>query len=182
MLMDYGLSEADANRVFRNVFGHAEGVWHEFDLGLVTPDEVVERYSEMFPEDREVIDYFVHHGEYMQVPRPEIWKRVHQLREKGYNIYLLSNYPEELFRKHTEYADFMQDLDGMMVSYMIHEGKPDPVIYLALCDKYNLAPKDCLFLDDRAENVEGGIRIGMQSLQVTSRAQLAELLDALLEN
>ena len=59
---------------------------------------------------------------------------MHRLKEAGYHIYLLSNYPESLFKKHTEYADFMNDIDGLMVSYMINITKPDERIYQALCD------------------------------------------------
>ena len=106
---------------------------------------------------------------------------MHQLREAGYSIYLLSNYPEILFQKHTQYADFMQDIDGLMVSYMNGEAKPESTIYLSLCSKYDLTPESCLFFDDRPENVLSARKLGMSAMQVTSQDALADCLRTLLQ-
>ena len=99
------------------------------------------------------------------------------LKEKGYKIYILSNYPESLFKKHTEYADFMDDIDGLMVSYMIHKAKPDDAIYKALCDKYNLDKNESIFFDDREENVEGAMEFGIKAVRILSEQVLLDELD-----
>lgn len=180
MLMDYGLDEAEAFRVGRVMFDDPDGLWKEYDLAIKTQEEIVEQYCEKYPEDAEVIRWFICHGEYMHVARPAIWKLVHQLKEAGYHLYILSNYPEILFKKHTQYADFLEDMDGMMVSYMIHIGKPERDIYQALCAKYGLNKEECLFFDDRAENVQGAIDFGMRAKRVLSAKGLAADLEELL--
>ncbi len=124
--------------------------------------------------------WFLRHGEYMPVARPEIWDRVHELKKRGYGIYLLSNYSEDLFRKHTQYADFMNDIDGKIVSYAVHLVKPDHAIYEELVRRYNLTREDCIFFDDREENVAAAIECGIRAVRVTGRAMLAEALDKLL--
>lgn len=96
-------------------------------------------------------------------------------------MYLLSNYSEELFKKHTEYADFMNDIDGLIVSYMVHKAKPDPAIYAALCEKYELNPSECLFFDDRLENVQAAISYGMQAKRVLSKEGLVEDLEKIVQ-
>ncbi|MBP3476785.1 MAG: HAD family phosphatase [Lachnospiraceae bacterium] len=180
MLRDYGLCEADALRVGTEVFEDSSNLWSTFDRGIVTMEEIIASYCHKYPADGEAITWFISHGEYMHVPRPAVWKLVHQLKESGFRIYLLSNYPEVLFQKHTEYADFMQDIDGLMVSYMIHQSKPDRAIYEALCDKYGLTPESCLFFDDRLENVQGARDFGMTAVHVTSQESLLEYLRSLL--
>lgn len=182
MLQDYGLSAEEAYRVGYEMFDDPDGIWHIFDVGLHTQEEIIQMYVDKFPEDEGPIRFFIEHGEYMTVPRPEIWARIPRLKAAGYHIYLLSNYPEELFHKHVEYADFMRELDGMEVSYQHHLTKPDRAIYESLCTRYHLDPAECLFYDDRIENVEGAIAYGMQSVQVTGRAMLAAELDRMLEN
>lgn len=172
MLMDYGLSKEEAIRVGNEMFEDPDELWHIFDLGDMTQEEIIEQYCKKYPKDAKAINWFIKHGEYMHVPRPEIWEKVHELKEKGYGVYILSNYPEVLFKKHTMYADFLNDLDGMMVSYMIHKAKPDKAIYQALCDKYDLDKSECLFFDDREMNVHGARDFGMKAIQVTSREQL----------
>lgn len=179
MLQDYGLSMEEADRVGRKTFDDPDGLWREYDRGVLTQEEVIAAYAERYPADEEVIRWFISHGEYMHVARPKVWKKVHELKEKGYRIYLLSNYSEDLFKKHTEYADFMKELDGLIVSYMIKKVKPDPAIYHALCEKYGLIPEECLFFDDREENVKAAIAYGMDAIQVISAEGLLQDLDKL---
>ena len=180
MLMDYWLDESEAYRVGRELFDDPDGLWHEYDLGVKSQEEIIQEFEQKHPKDAEVIRWFISHGEYMHVARPAIWKLVHQLKEAGYHLYILSNYPEILFKKHTQYADFMDDMEGMVVSYMLHVGKPERVVYQTLCDRYGLNKEECLFFDDRAENVQGAIDFGMRAKRVLSAKGLAVDLEELL--
>lgn len=177
MFMDYGLDEDNAIRVGTQMFNDPDRTWDIFDLGIKSDEEITDIFCKKYPGDEDVIRWFIRHGEYMQVPRPKVWKKVHELKQKGYKIYILSNYPESLFKKHTEYADFMDDIDGLMVSYMIHKAKPAEDIYTALCDKYGLDRSESIFFDDRSENVEGAIKFGMKSVKILSEQVLLDELD-----
>lgn len=180
MLMDYGLYEKNAIRVGTQMFNDPDRTWDVFDLGTKSDNEIADIFCKKYPDDEEAIRWFIRHGEYMHVPRPKVWKKVHELKEKGYKIYILSNYPKTLFKKHTEYADFMDDIDGLMVSYMIHEAKPDEKIYKALCDKYDLDKSESIFFDDRAENVAGAVEFGIKAVRILSEQVLLDELDKLL--
>ena len=116
----------------------------------------------------------------MHVKRPEVWEKVHELKKAGYGLYLLSNYSEDLFTKHTKGASFLNDIDGKVVSYQIHEIKPNSKIYLYLLDKYNLKADQCLFFDDREQNVEGAEKLGIHAICVESQEQLLGKLEKLL--
>lgn len=177
MFMDYGLDEDNAIRVGTQMFNDPDRTLDIFDLGIKSDEEITDIFCKKYPGDEDVIRWFIRHGEYMQVPRPKVWKKVHELKQKGYKIYILSNYPESLFKKHTEYADFMDDIDGLMVSYMIHKAKPAEDIYKALCDKYGLDRSESIFFDDRSENVEGAIKFGMKSVKILSEQVLLDELD-----
>jgi len=84
------------------------------------------------------------------------------IKNKGYGVYVLSNaadnfhkyfgnnYPEELF-------------DGIVVSAEVKLLKPDRVIYEYLLNKYGLKADECLFIDDRKENVEAARALGMSA-------------------
>ena len=178
VLIDYGLSEEEAERVGRLMLD--DPLWNELDLGVRTQDKIISDYLRKYKEDGKVMAWFLRHGEYMPVARPEIWDRVHELKKRGYGIYLLSNYSEDLFRKHTQYADFMNDIDGKIVSYAVHLVKPDHAIYEELVRRYNLTRENCIFFDDREENVAAAIECGIRAVRVTGRAMLAEALDKLL--
>ena len=59
-------------------------------------------------------------------------------------------------------------LDGQVISCEEHLVKPEKEIYLRLCERYGLEPAECLFTDDRVENVEGAKSVGMNAVLFTS--------------
>ena len=59
----------------------------------------------------------------------------------------------------------MEFFDGIVVSADIHCIKPSAKIYQYLLERYDLIPEECLFIDDRLENVSGAIEVGMQGYQ-----------------
>ena len=176
---DYGLSEAEANRIGGEMFDNE--IWVQgLDGGRLSLEEAIHEYEKKYPDDVDVMSWFLRNGEQMAVKRPEIWDKVAALKKKGYKIYILSNYSDELFHMHTKGALFLDLLDGGIVSYQVHALKPDREIYEILLDKYGLKAEECLFFDDRADNVEGARNVGIQAVQVTSRAMLNETLEKML--
>lgn len=181
MLMDYGLSHEEAKRIGEELFH--KPIWTAgLDGGLLTIEKAIEKYAVLHPDDIDVISWFLRHGEFMMVRRPEVWEKLALLKKKGYRIYILSNYSEELFSKHTKDAGFLNILDGGIISYQIHLLKPNARIYKALLEKYSLKAEECMFFDDKEENVNGAGRVGMKAVQVTSREMLNIMLDEMLEN
>lgn len=178
MLKDYGLPDDEAYKVGNLMFN--DNLWHEFDLANMTHDEIVGQYLKNYPDYAEVMQWFMTHGELMHVKREDVWEKAKKLKEKGYGIYILSNYSQELFEKHTKDAPFISFADGAVVSYQIHITKPDEKIYHYLLDKYNLKAEECIFFDDREENTEAARKLGIEAITVTSKEFLLEELDKLL--
>lgn len=85
------------------------------------------------------------------------------VRDKGYNVYVLSNACNKFYEYFPRYFD-LEFFDGVVVSSDIHMIKPDVRIYEYLLKKYNLKPEECLFIDDREENVEGALKAHMNSV------------------
>lgn len=175
MLLDYGLSEEEAAIAGPLFFEHE--TWKELDLGNMPVEDVIVLYEKQLPEYAGLIRWFLTHLELMPIPRPDVWEKVHALKEKGYKIYLLSNYNEDFFRIHTEGASFLEDIDGKVVSYEIHKIKPYPEIYQYLLDKYELSAQECVFFDDRAENTQTAEKLGMKTYTITSKEYLLDVLD-----
>lgn len=54
--------------------------------------------------------------------------------------------------------------------------KPDPRIYQMMCERLEVAPKDCIYLDDLGVNCKPAAALGMTAIKVASEDQaLAEL-------
>lgn len=84
-----------------------------------------------------------------------------------YPLYLLSN----TNALHVEYVEqllplqdrpFSQYFDQPFYSHELGLHKPDPSIYTRVCQLTGHQPKECLFIDDRKENIEGALQAGLQ--------------------
>jgi len=90
-----------------------------------------------------------------------------ELRAQDIPTYAITNFSREKFAVLTEHFPPLQAFDGIVIS--AHEGllKPDPRIYRLFCDRYGLAPADCVFIDDTLANVEGARAFGMEGHHFT---------------
>ena len=86
------------------------------------------------------------------------------LKDAGYNIYLLSNYPEEMGEVHWANCSFLPLVDGYIMSSKVKLCKPDPAIYKALRDKYDIRFSESIFVDDREDNCKASIKLGMDAI------------------
>lgn len=58
--------------------------------------------------------------------------------------------------------------------------KPDPRIYLMMCEKLGLEPARCIYLDDLGINCKPAAQLGMHAIKVTSGEQALADLSAVL--
>ncbi len=179
VLEQSGLSAAEGIRVGNLIFD--DPIWNELDAGNLSFAEAKRSYIEKYPADEKALLFFLDHPEMMPLAREDIWAYLPKLKAAGYRLYLLSNYSEELFAVHTKDRPFFAYMDGGVISYQIHVCKPDPKIYEALLAKYGLNPRECVFFDDRIENVDGAIAVGIAAVHVKKKEVLMQELERLLD-
>ncbi len=170
--------DTEANAFAKRLFN--DPLWLEFDIGIRPFDDIIEDYVVKYPEDEKHIRYVLGHLERMPIHRPRVWEKVHELKLAGYRLYILSNYSHRMFSIHTGGLPFHDDMDGRIVSYEVHHLKPYKEIYEDLFGKYGLKPEECLFFDDRQDNVDGGKKCGMDGRVIYSEEVLLGHLDRLL--
>ena len=150
--------EKIADAVFRN------DLWNERDRGVLTEEECVQKFVELLPEYEEDIREVVSRsGESVTLnPYSVSWLRY--LKEKGYGTFILSNYSEYGLEKGREDMKFLKYADGAVFSCEEKVIKPEPEIYRILLNRYGLKPEDCVFIDDREDNVEAARSLGMKGI------------------
>jgi putative hydrolase of the HAD superfamily len=57
--------------------------------------------------------------------------------------------------------------------------KPDPRIYLMMCEALGIAPEACIYLDDLGINCKPAAALGMKAIKVTTQEQALDELSAL---
>jgi len=76
-------------------------------------------------------------------------------------------------------AAIMARFDHVIESSKAGIRKPDPRIYLMMCDALGVAPSQCVYLDDLGINCKPAAALGMRAIKVTGEAQaLADLAQA----
>ena len=159
--------------------------WKELDRGVLPKEEVFQTMVNTMPEE-----YRSHAMEFFTSRIPEAVKSfdysadwLKDLKERGYNIYLLTNYPEWLFETHwKEGFTFTPYVDGKVVSGKVKQIKPDHEIYQTLIKKYSLNPAESVFIDDVKENVQAAKETGLNSFQFTNIDEVKAKLEELLKN
>ncbi len=155
-------------------------LWDELDMGIRPHTEVIADMKAAAPQYAGEIDEFFGQIMGMVRVRPRTVPWLSSLKERGYGVYLLSNYPRWMFERHMEVYDFLPYVDGRVVSSYINIMKPDPAIYHTLLEKYGLKAEECAFVDDRPVNTEAAEALGIRSVTYIDAAQAERDLDALL--
>ena len=125
--------------------------------------EYVEELSALYPHlSKWFRKFYDEYDSFITGEMPGMRELLTELKAKGMKLYGLSNWSETVYPILKKYPIF-QLLDGMVISCEIKMVKPEPGIYLHLLEKYHLKADECLFLDDKEENVLGARAVGMHS-------------------
>lgn len=76
----------------------------------------------------------------------------------GHKLYILSNLSIAQFdriKDEPEIASLFSFFDDIVISAMTPYEKPDYQIFTYFCQQYNLQPADCIFIDDKQDNLDG---------------------------
>ena len=149
---------------FSFVFATPEGgmpkFWEDYDRGVRSVYEVAEAVAEYRNCDIATAKAnMLLAVEYQEEVAPTA-NLVEELKDRGYNLYVLSNMSRE-------YIDFLRKLpvfryfDKQIISCEEQLVKPEREIYELLLSRYGLNPAETIFVDDRKENVEAAAELGI---------------------
>ena len=155
--------------------------WKELDRGVLTDEEVIDRFVKHAPELETEIRRSMEnvHGIVYRLETSIPW--IEELRESGRRVLYLSNYSMKVANDNEDAMDFLSHMDGGLLSCDYKVIKPDPAFYMILIEKYGLEPSECVFLDDLEDNLAAARSLGIHTILVKDHEQAAADLKALLE-
>ena len=115
--------------------------------------------------DNLVYDFWMNYPKYLKINK-EVIDIIIDLKNKNYNIYLLSNINPYITKNIKETSNLFDLVDGYILSYEVHQIKPYEAIYKKLINTYKINPEESLFIDDNLNNINTGKRIGFISKKV----------------
>lgn len=99
--------------------------------------------------------------------REETWTLAERFRAAGGKVAMLSNGVPQILQRIRSDRDLPALFDVVVISYEVELAKPDPRIFELTLDRLGAAPDAALFVDDRAENIDGAAALGIQTLHFT---------------
>jgi len=169
------LSEEDKKLLAKEIFLNPE--WDELDRGKYDQDEdyaavVKARLPEKY---HYYVDELVCRWFEPVVPMEGTEEIVKALKEKGYKLYLLSNAgPSQ--DEYWENIPAKKYFDGKVISSHEKEWKPNNRIYQILFERFNIDPKESVFIDDNSDNIKASIGLGMDGILFKGPGALIEEL------
>jgi putative hydrolase of the HAD superfamily len=137
----------------------AKAYWHKAAAGagiVLTPDQL----TELIAADTDL---------WSQLNSPMLeWAQ--RLQRAGIRTGILSNMPGAVEAGLRARHPWIESFDHHTWSHTLNLLKPEPAIYLHAAAGLHTPPANVLFIDDRAENTEAAIAIGMQAILYTTHA------------
>jgi 2-haloacid dehalogenase len=136
-------------------------------------EETIPELCRRFPHYCEYI--WAYHLRYEESITGPVWPTVEILRglkETGYPLYGLTNWPADKYRLMSPNYEFFNWFDDIVVSGEVMMAKPDPRIYALLLERIGRQASECLFIDDSAANIAIARQLGFQTIHFESADQL----------
>ena len=130
-----------------------------------------------FPQYRDLIRaYDERYLDSLRGPVQPVVQILRALKDAGYALYGLSNWPAEKFALVRRIYPFFAYFDDIVISGEVGLVKPDRAIFELLLERIGRPAGECLLIDDHDRNILAARELGFQTIQFQSPQQLeAEL-------
>ena len=150
---------AQQQTILSDIFRSRE--WLLLDNGKLTIREAIDRIAEKSSLTKQEIALIFNKRTDIMFPLDDTIKILPGLKEEGYMLYYLSNFPADIFNEVKRGYTLFEYFDGGIISADVHFSKPDPAIFNVFLEKYDLRTDECFYIDDIEENVIVAESIGM---------------------
>src|SRR5580693_6455444 len=86
------------------------------------------------------------------------------IKQRGLLTAIVSNMGDSVHEHMVRELRWLSRFDVLVWSYQLGIAKPDPAIYRCALDKLGTQPALTLFIDDKAENVDAAVALGMKGI------------------
>ena len=154
------------------------GEWNEEQDGGRSVQEATDFLIISFPEhEANIRAYYERWEEMLGGPIAgtlEIFKALKQSQQ--YRLYALTNWSAETWPIALERYDFLDWFDGVVVSGTEKDRKPFASFYQTLLDRYQVNPRETLFIDDNLRNIHAAEQLGIHGIHFSTPGHLREKL------
>ncbi|WP_299002219.1 HAD family phosphatase [uncultured Shewanella sp.] len=147
-------------------------LWDQFDQGLLSEVELVSSLSQRAHLSVRELQQFMVMAKTSLLSVAGALTLLGDLASSGYALYCITNMSESFYQFLVKRYQFWQYFRRIVVSGQLKINKPDVRIFQYLLNKEGLQAKDCIFIDDKADNIAGASQLGFNTIQFFSTEQL----------
>lgn len=146
-------------------------IWKELDRGEWDFSQITDAFVKNDPElESQLRTVFNDMCGFIKIfPYAVDW--VQSLKESGLKVFCLSNISGKICDDCAEELEFLNYVDGKILSYEERLIKPDPEIFKCLLDRYGLCADECIFIDDIEQNVIAANELGIHGIVFKNKTQ-----------
>lgn len=173
-----GISDTKKDYLILDKSIFQSGLWERLDLGTMSREELVLKVVSMIGRtyQKKVEEVIWNWPNYIEI-FTEVFPILSEVKKKGHRIFVLSNTSKVFYDLLEEQLSPIKELlDGFVLSCDIKAIKPDLAMFKEILDKYQLDPRNCVFLDDIEDNTIAAEKLGIKSYQVKKRSDVVDIL------
>ena len=169
----------DPNYFFKDIFDTEQE--RKYFLTNVCSDEwnikqdagrtIREAEHELIPRfphyEKEIKMYYSNHRRMIRGTFNLSIKVLEILKKLNYECYVLSNWSAETFVGMTNDYPFLKLFNGLLISGEDKLIKPDSAIYELAINRFNLNPRETIFIDDKLENIQAAKNLKILTIHLT---------------
>lgn len=156
-----GYAPESKNIILNDIFKSPE--WFGLDNGNLTTAEAIEKIAARSSLKKEEITSLFNLRTEIMYPINGNITLLPELKKRGFMLYYLSNFPEDIFDEVFNGYEFFKFFDGGLISSRVKCIKPDIKIFEIIIEKYSLSKNECLFIDDIEINTKAAQFFGIES-------------------
>ena len=154
-------------------------LWLKLDEGTLTKEEFIEEVTQKYPEYTHEIKEIMDNWIELLTPIKENVKLLSILKDKGYDLYVISNFHKDAYNRYLKNESWTDLFNGMIISANEKIMKPDLKIFNLFLNRYNLNSDETLFIDDSMPNIKACEKVGIHGLYLPDSSLLKTKLEEL---
>lgn len=160
---DYTSNETDSEYIHK-LFEKKE-VWKDMDKGVSIEKIKKKLLKRINPRlEKPITNILKNWINYLEIDE-EMVNYIIYLKEKGFNIYLLSNISKQFYDIRDKYIVFFSKFNYLYISSDRGYIKPTYMVYFDFLKITGLKAEDCAFIDDNQTNLETAKELGFTTFQ-----------------
>ena len=159
---------------------HQSRAWNLYDKGMISEEGLRQEILPLFDEnDRPHAAWYLDNWLTCYAPIPGMYEIVAELKEKGWPLYILSDFPPCFDALKARFPDLFSLFTGLAVSCECQATKGDKGLFTHLLNTFSLVPAECLFIDDVPRLVENARSLGFYGIDFKNAEDLHDQLSQL---